>query len=109
MKTILVIYTHTKLNKTEHQTLRRYSFNTASSVKVNQMFKLALYDTPVQVVEILPKCYKYVDTHSGKLSNKREANTKQYEIREVVLRTKQEAKPNVIEGVAYDHLDGTNN
>jgi len=81
MKTILVIYTHTKLSKQDAQTMKRYSFNTISKVKVGDMLSIPRYTTPVQVVEILPKCYKYVDTSNGELSNTRKPSTMQYEIR----------------------------
>lgn len=81
MKTILVVYSHDRLSKSEHQTLKRYAFNIDEPVKVGDRLKLEKYATPVQVVEILPKPLKYVNLHSGDMSNKRTASTQQVEIR----------------------------
>jgi hypothetical protein len=81
MKTILVVYSNIRLSKSEHQTLKRYAFNIDEPVKVGDRLKLEKYSTPVQVVEILPKPLKYVNLHSGAMSNKRTASTQQVEIR----------------------------
>lgn len=85
MRTILVVYSNDRLSKKEWQTMKRYAFNTESVVKVGHRFNVEGYDTPVQVVEIFPKAYRYVDTSSGELSNKRKPSTKQFEIREIKI------------------------
>jgi CxxC motif-containing protein len=87
MKTILVVYTNKLLSKREYQTMKRYSFNTSSTVKIGDLIKLDMYTTPVQVVDILSTCFKYVDIFNGKLSNKKAASTCQYEIREIKTET----------------------
>lgn len=97
MKTILVVYTHAKLTKKEYQTLKKYSFNTKSPVKVEDHLEVSSYDTPVQVVEVLQKPFKYVNIHTGNLSNKKENTTKQYEIREISIRD--EVDEDVLEAV----------
>lgn len=97
MKTVLVIYTHEVLTKKEHQTLKRYAFNTRSKIKIGDHIELDLYDTPVQVVEVLPKVYKYYNHRTGDLSNKRVASSVQNELREFkVVNQRNEA---LIEGV----------
>ena len=87
MKTILVVYTCEKLSKRDTQTMKRYSFNTKADVKIGDLVETKQYDTPLQVVEILDACYKYVDVNSGELSNKRKPSTKQFEIRELIINT----------------------
>lgn len=87
MKTIMVVYTDVKLTKSEAQTMKRYSFNTKSKVKVGDLFSLPAYTTAMQVVEVLDACYKYIDIGSGELSNKKKASTKQYEVREIEVST----------------------
>lgn len=87
MKTILVVYTAEKLTKKEHQTLKRYSFNTSCNIKVGDLLESEHYSTPMQVVEVLSKTYKYVNIKTGELSNKRQANTSQVEIRVLKLAT----------------------
>lgn len=81
MKTILVVYTNVKLTKKETQTLKRYAFNVSQRVVVGDMFTGDDYSTDMQVVEVMKTCYKYVNTHTGNLSNKRTGSTKQFEIR----------------------------
>lgn len=81
MKTILVIYTHEKLNKKESQTLKKYAFNTTEKLAVGDMFESEDYVTPMQVVKVMDKTYRYYNTYTGELSNKKIASTKQFEIR----------------------------
>ena len=85
MKTVLVVYTSDKLSKKESQTLKRYCFNTRSAIKVGMMLETDLYTTPMQVVEIFPKSFKYVDLTSGVMSNRKAASTRQVEVREIRL------------------------
>jgi hypothetical protein len=81
MKTILVIYSNSPVEDTT--TLKRYPFNTASPVKVGDRVKLPAYDTPIQVVEIMPKQYSHVNKLTGELSSAkaRPANTNVVPIR----------------------------
>jgi hypothetical protein len=90
MKTILVIYSFNKLTKSEAQTRKRYAFNVDTKIKVGDRVNAEMYNTPIQVVEILPTFYKYINLSTGELSNKRGANTSQVEIR--ILDIKQEDK-----------------
>ena len=100
MKTILVVYTHEKLNKKESQALKRYSFNAADNIKVGMLLEAEEYETPMQVVKILPTCYKFVNLSTGELSNKTKVNsTRDVEIR--VLRLRKETT-SVIEVVEID-------
>ncbi len=75
MKTILVIYSNTKLDDTT--TLKRYPFNTASAVKVGDRFQLPAYSCVMQVAEIMPKTYTHVNKLTGDLlaAKTRPANT----------------------------------
>lgn len=83
MKTILVIFSQEKLSKSEHQTMKRYSFNTKANLKVGDRLITEMYSTPIQVVEVLDKGYKYYNKGTGELSSKRVANSMQLEIREI--------------------------
>jgi hypothetical protein len=99
-RTVLVVYADCKLTKKEHQTLKRYAFNTSSNINVGMHLKLDLYATPVQVVEVMPKSFKYIDSHSGALSDRRVASTRQYEIREIELVVKKSS--DIIKATIYD-------
>lgn len=81
MKTILVVYSNIRLSKREHQTHKRYAFNIDEPVKVGDLLKLEKYSTPVQIIEIIAKPFKYINLYSGDMSNKRTASTQQVEIR----------------------------
>lgn len=95
MKTILVVYTNVRLDKKAYVSMKQYSFNTAAKLKVGDLVKSPDYDTAMQVVEVLPKAYKYVNLADGKLSDKRDS-TRQFEIRHLVLTDKREEASNVV-------------
>ena len=95
MKTILVVYTEVKCSKKATQTMNRYAFNTKSSIKVGMLLEGDDYTTPMQVVDMYPVAYKYVDLISGELSIRKKASTKQVEIRQMHLTRPAEA--NLIE------------
>lgn len=70
MKTIFVAYTHFRLGDTEAGRKKWYPFVTQDKkIKVGQMFRCSEYDTPMQIVHILPKAFKYVNLVTGELSN----------------------------------------
>lgn len=85
MKTILVIYSHSRVTNKQAQGMKKYAFNVSFPVKVGDRFTSEDYTTPMQVVGICSKTYKYVDTHSGKLANKPFASTKNFELRELIF------------------------
>jgi len=101
MKTIIVVYTDIKLSKADWQTMKRYSFNTRSKVRIGDMIEGDRYSTAMQVIEILADTYKYVNVGTGELSNKKGANTKQYEIRELRVND-DKANGNVVECTRLD-------
>lgn len=90
LRTILVVYSNTRLTPKQTQTLCRYSFNTKDAVKVGTRFSSPDYQTAMQVVEVMAKTYRYVNTHTGDLSNTRAPSTKQYEIRVVEIEDPQQ-------------------
>lgn len=92
MKTIIVIYTNTKINSnTEINKKPKYSFNTNSEVVVGDMIKSPQYSSNMQIVGILDKCYKYVNCKTGDLSMEC-TSTNCFEIRELVIREQEESK-----------------
>jgi hypothetical protein len=99
-RTVLVVYTYEKLTKRAAQTSKRYAFNTASDVRVGMHLKTDAYDTPIQIVEVMPKAYKYIDVFSGALSDRRAPTTKQYEIREIEVIDKRPGS--IIKASLYD-------
>lgn len=104
MKTIIVVYTDIKLSKADWQTMKRYSFNTRSKVRIGDMIEGDRYSTAMQVIEILDTTYKYVNVGTGELSNKKAANTKQYEIRELRVND-DKSNGNVVECTRLDGED----
>jgi hypothetical protein len=92
MKTILVIYTNSLItDKKEISRAKKYSFNTSSKVKVGDLIDADQYDTPIQVVKILPKAFKYFNGSTGLLSDKFDSTT-QWEIRTLQIRLKTESE-----------------
>ena len=86
MKTIIVVYTNTKITKkAEIAKLKRYSFNTSSDVKEGDLISTSSYNTCIQVVKVLEKDHKYYNTSTGELSNEYTSTT-QWEIKELVIR-----------------------
>ncbi len=89
MKTIFVVYTCDRLSKKDAFSLKRYSFNTKSKVKVGDFFSSPEYDRPMQIVEVLPKGFKYVDFESGALSSSL-TNTNQRPMKELVIKVRKQ-------------------
>ena len=87
MKTILVIYTNTKMANSGYT--KRYCFKTDNDVKLGDMLSSKAYDTPMQVVKILNKDYKYFNKVTGDMSNIY-SNSNQYEIRSIKILAKDE-------------------
>ena len=68
MRTIIVVYSNSDVD-VKSTTLKKYSFNTTSKVKVGKMYKASAYDTNIVVVKILDDCYKYFNYSTGELTN----------------------------------------
>lgn len=86
MKTIIVVYTNTKItNKSSLSSTKRYSFNTSSEVAEEDLISTSSYDTSIQVVKVLNKGYKYYNASTGDLSDEY-TSTNQREIKELVIR-----------------------
>lgn len=84
MRTIIVVYTNVLLSKEQHQTMKRYSFNVSAPVKVGELLKAEKYDTAMQVVEVLPRLYKFVNPGTGQLSTGRRGDdANQVELRQL--------------------------
>lgn len=83
-KTILVVYTDTKLNTKQIGAKKRYCFVTASEVEVGDMIEFSNYDTPMQVVEVIDQEFKYYNSATGDMTNEL-TSTNQWKIREIVL------------------------
>jgi len=68
MRTIIVVYSNSDVD-VKSTTLKKYSFNTTSKVKVGKMYKASAYDTSIVVVKILDTCFKYFNYATGELTN----------------------------------------
>jgi hypothetical protein len=85
VKTILVIYTNDRLTEKEAASKKRYAFNCEDrKVKVGDFLKIEDYETPVQVVEVLSKCYSHVNLLNGDLKNEA-TSTRDFPLRELVF------------------------
>ncbi len=93
VENFIVVYAPEPVTPSQAQTMKRYSFNTASDVHIGDRIQTSLYETPMQVVEILPQSFRYIDTASGELSNEKKMSTKQFEIRELSLPPCSPAEP----------------
>ena len=88
-RTVFVIFTATKLeNRDDYRTKKRYCFNTESDVSEGDMLSSKAYQTPLQVVTVLDKDYKYYNETTGDLSNEI-TSTAQREIKDLVIQDKQ--------------------
>jgi hypothetical protein len=86
MKTIIVIYTNSRINKkSDIGRRKKYSFNTSGDVLVGDMLNSHTYDTKMQVVKVLGKSHKYYNSSTGKLSNTY-TSTSQWEVRTLEVR-----------------------
>lgn len=84
-KTILVVYANRALSHKAALALKKYAFNTDdSTIAVGDRFKAVDYSDAMQVVEVLEESFRYVNTKTGDLSNRR-TSTNQFELRRIVL------------------------
>lgn len=81
MKTILVIYTDTKIEKVT-ASHKKYCFRTNSDVELGDLLKSSNYTTAMQVVKVIDKDYIYYHPDTGEMSNEL-TSTKQWEIKEL--------------------------
>ena len=89
MKTILVVYTHSKLNKKEANRKKKYAFNHEGDLKLGDLFTSGDYDSPMQVVKILDKAHTYFNRSTGEMSDTFNS-TDQWDIRTLVIREEDE-------------------
>ena len=81
MKTILCVYTNTKITSSkELGKLKRYSFNTPDDLKEGDLIETKEYSTNLQIVKVLDKAFKYFNGSTGQLSDKFDS-TSQWVIR----------------------------
>jgi hypothetical protein len=85
MKSIIVIYSNTKIAQGAVNKYKRYVFNTDSDVQVGDMITSKEYTTKLQVVEVLDKSYKYYNQATGELSNEFNS-TQQWLTKSLVIR-----------------------
>lgn len=88
LRTVLIVYSNYKVTIKEAAGMKHYSFNTDAQLKIGDRIKSDDYDTPMQVVDVLPTSYKYVNLVTGEFSNKR-TSTKQFELRHLVEAVKE--------------------
>lgn len=84
MKTVLVIYTDTKVDKPDYT--KRYAFNANDDIKEGDMLSSPQYTTTMQVVKVLGRAFKYFNRATGDLSDEY-TSTNQFEIRELKIGT----------------------
>ena len=91
MKTILVIYTFSKVTKKkELRTYKQYAFNTDSDIKVGEMLNSDSYpDKSMQVTKVLDKSFTFYNASTGELSNEF-TSTSQHEIANLEIRNDEE-------------------
>lgn len=94
LKTIVVIYTDKIKSDAVIRNDKKYSFNTVSEVNVGDLIKSPNYTTPMQVVKILDKSYKYYHQVTGDFSNEYTSSA-QWDIRTLVIN---EQDDNVVYG-----------
>jgi hypothetical protein len=103
MKTIFCIYSNTPVAASDINKFKKYCFNSeieANGLKVGDRIASSAYNTPIQVVEILPVSYRYVNIATGELSDILNS-TNQFEIRPLVMRTD---TPNVVYGQIIEQI-----
>ena len=86
LKTIIVVYTATKLTQKEANNLKHYAFNTNDNLKVGDMISSKDYNTPMQVIKVLNKAYDFFNLSNGELSDEY-TSTAQRPIRKFIIRT----------------------
>lgn len=84
MKTIIIVYTNTKLTEKEIGNIKKYCFNTEADLKEGDILKSPDYSTGIQVVKVLDKPYVYYNQTTGDLSNDF-ISTQQWKLKTLVL------------------------
>jgi len=85
MKAIIVIYTNRKITSIKDMgAMKRYTFNTEADLKEGDMVKSPTYLTPLQVVKVLDRPFKYYNQTTGELSDIY-TSTNQWVIRTLVI------------------------
>jgi hypothetical protein len=70
MKTILVIFTDTKITSEDQiRRIKKYSFNTGEAVVVGDMLESSKYGTKIQVVRVLDKAFIFYNSLTGDMSD----------------------------------------
>lgn len=103
MKTIFCIYSNTPVAASDITKFKKYCFNSeieTNGLKVGDRIATNIYEAPMQVVEILPTSYRYVNLATGELSDILNSTT-QLEIRPLVMRTD---TPNVVYGQIIEQI-----
>lgn len=86
MKTILVIYTSSKIIGSKNlRNKKHYAFNTSSELNVGDMLDSSEYDSNMQVTKVLDKSFKYFNASTGELSDEF-TSTAQHEIASLEVR-----------------------
>jgi len=84
--TILVVYTNNKtLTNSASSMLKRYSFNSASSISEGDIIESREYNTPMMVVKVLAEAFNYYNKATGELTNTL-TSTEQREIKTLEIR-----------------------
>lgn len=85
LKTVIVVYTATKLSQKEANNLKHYAFNTSDNLKVGDMISSKDYNTPMQIIKVLTKAYNFFNLSNGELSDNY-TSTAQRSIRKFIIR-----------------------
>lgn len=85
-KTILVIYTNSKIKKeSDIRKAKKYAFNTSSNLNEKDLIDSKDYNSYMQVVKVLDKSYKYYNASNGDLSDEF-TSTSQWTIKNLEIR-----------------------
>ena len=84
-KTIIIVYTHSKLKKTDIEKVNKYAFNSSFDLKEGDMIVNLSGDRNIQVVKVLDRVYKYYNSLTGELSDSY-TSTAQWEIKDLIVR-----------------------
>ena len=87
LKTILCVYSDkgNKLTPREITSMKRYTFNTEAEVKVGDVINSPSYSTPITVVKVLDKSYKFYNSITGDLSDEFKSSS-QWDIKTLIIR-----------------------
>jgi hypothetical protein len=67
MKTIIVVFTKTKINEDLIYKLKQYTFNTESDIKKGDLITIDGYNSNLQVTGVFEKLYKSYSNITGQL------------------------------------------